>query len=67
VIKFLLNFYDRKPKGIIRKIDKKRLYDKYQVIFNSDRGGDIWYWFSEDELELDKQFYRDKKLKDLLS
>ncbi len=60
--KVIINIYNRKPKGIIKKIDKNRISDKYQVIFNSDRGGDIWYWFSENELELDKEFYRDKKL-----
>jgi hypothetical protein len=62
--KVIIKIYDRKPTGIIKDVNTERL-EKYKVCFTSDKGGDIWYWFSEDELEMDKQYYRDLKLKRL--
>jgi len=62
--KVIIKIYDRKPSGIVKDVRIERL-EKYKVSFASDRGGDIWYWFNDEELELDKQFYRSRRLSKL--
>ena len=37
----------------------------FKVIFKNDMGNILCYYFSESELEIDKQLYRDKLLSKL--
>lgn len=37
----------------------------FKVVFKNDMGDKLCYYFSESELEIDKQFYRDKLLSKL--
>jgi hypothetical protein len=62
--KVIIKIYDRNQTGFIKDIRVGNI-ENYKVIFTSDDGKYIWYWFSEDELETDKQYYRDLKLKRL--
>jgi hypothetical protein len=47
-------------------VNKSKINGEYfKVHFKNDMGDKLCYYFSESELEIDKQFYRDKLLSKL--
>lgn len=47
------------------QMDYNRYRIKYTDLFNT-QGNNVIYWLHQDDIQLDKEFYRDEKLEQLL-